>query len=160
MTQRKLEPFQQQAEQRLQAEAMRIAKSTQVHGQDKEQTKLIAKGIEKGLALYKRQQKAKARERDKARKKVLNRQPQSADDHTGGEAASADREARAPSMLWALIVSGVSFALSAIVHFARYALGWDMAVGPYAVPLAWSAVIALLAATLAIWILRLAWIHR
>lgn len=52
-----------------QQEAMKITKATQKPGQTKEQTKLIAQGIEKGIALYKKQQKAKARERDKERKK-------------------------------------------------------------------------------------------
>ncbi|WP_325891928.1 DUF2956 domain-containing protein [Grimontia sp. NTOU-MAR1] len=54
-----------------QQEAMKIAKATQKPGQTKEQTKLIAQGIEKGIALYKKQQKAKARDRDKERKKQL-----------------------------------------------------------------------------------------
>lgn len=54
-----------------QSEAMRIAKATQKTGQTKEQTKLIAQGIEKGIAEYKKQQKIKARERDKARKQEL-----------------------------------------------------------------------------------------
>ncbi|MDD1792574.1 DUF2956 domain-containing protein [Enterovibrio makurazakiensis] len=52
-----------------QQEAMKIAKATQKQGQTKEETKLIAQGIEKGIALYKKQQKAKARERDKDKKK-------------------------------------------------------------------------------------------
>ncbi len=42
-----------------QQEAMRIAKSTQKPGQTKEQTKLIAQGIEKGIAQFKKQQKEK-----------------------------------------------------------------------------------------------------
>lgn len=54
-----------------QQEAKKIAKATQKPGQTKEQTKLIAQGIEKGIALYKKQQKAKARDRDKERKKQL-----------------------------------------------------------------------------------------
>ncbi|CZF83119.1 DUF2956 domain-containing protein [Grimontia marina] len=54
-----------------QQEAMKIAKATQKPGQTKEQTKLIAQGIEKGIALYKKQQKSKARDRDKERKKQL-----------------------------------------------------------------------------------------
>ncbi|MBD8511810.1 DUF2956 domain-containing protein [Photobacterium sp. WH77] len=54
-----------------QAEAMQIARATQKPGQTKEQTKLIAQGIQKGIELYKKQQKAKARERDKFRKKQL-----------------------------------------------------------------------------------------
>lgn len=53
------------------AEALKIARGTQKPGQTKEQTKLIAHGIEKGIADYKKQQKVKARGRDKLRKKEL-----------------------------------------------------------------------------------------
>lgn len=52
-----------------QIEALRVAKATQKEGQTKEQTKLIAQGIQKGIEQYKKQQKAKARERDKLKKK-------------------------------------------------------------------------------------------
>ncbi|MCG9713372.1 DUF2956 domain-containing protein [Shewanella insulae] len=52
-------------------EAMKIAKATQKPGQTKEQTKLIAQGIEKGIAEYKKRQKSKARDRDKQRKQAL-----------------------------------------------------------------------------------------
>lgn len=51
-------------------EAMRIARGTQRPGQTKEQTKLIAQGIQKGIELYKKQQSAKARELDKRHKKA------------------------------------------------------------------------------------------
>jgi hypothetical protein len=51
-------------------EAMRIARGTQRPGQIKEQTKLIAQGIQKGIEQYKKQQNAKARELDKKLKKV------------------------------------------------------------------------------------------
>ena len=54
-----------------QQEAMKIAKATQKPAQTKEQTKLIAQGIEKGITLYKKQQKEKAREADKLKKKTL-----------------------------------------------------------------------------------------
>ncbi|CAM3584818.1 DUF2956 domain-containing protein [Vibrio aquimaris] len=53
-----------------QQEALKIAKATQKPGQTKEQTKLIAQGIEKGIAQYKKQQKEKARQADKAKKKL------------------------------------------------------------------------------------------
>ncbi|WP_070962794.1 DUF2956 domain-containing protein [Vibrio sonorensis] len=53
-----------------QQEAMKIAKATQKPGQTKEQTKLIAQGIEKGIALYKKQQKQKSRDADKAKKRA------------------------------------------------------------------------------------------
>ncbi len=48
---------------------MAIAKSTQRPGQSKEQTKLIAQGIQKGIEQYKKQQKSKRRDADKHRKK-------------------------------------------------------------------------------------------
>ncbi|USD37377.1 DUF2956 domain-containing protein [Ferrimonas sp. SCSIO 43195] len=51
------------------AQADKIAKATQKPGQTKEQTRLIAKGIEKGIAEYKKREKAKARERDKQKKR-------------------------------------------------------------------------------------------
>ncbi|EAR10756.1 DUF2956 domain-containing protein [Reinekea blandensis] len=51
-------------------DALKIAKGTARPGQTKEQTKQIAQGIEKGIAEFKKREKAKARERDKARKKA------------------------------------------------------------------------------------------
>ena len=46
-------------------EAMKIARGTQKPGQTKEQTKLIAQGIKKGIESYKKQQSKKARELDR-----------------------------------------------------------------------------------------------
>ena len=60
------------------AESLRLARATQVAGQSKEQTQLIAQGIQKGLAEYKRAQKTKQRAADRA-KKQQRRQSQ---DHT------------------------------------------------------------------------------
>jgi len=51
-------------------EALRIARGTQRPGQTKEQTRLIAQGIQKGIEQYKKQQSARARELDKTLKKV------------------------------------------------------------------------------------------
>jgi len=51
-------------------EALATAKSIKKPGQSKEQTKLIAAGIEKGIAAYKKQHKAKMRSQDKQRKKA------------------------------------------------------------------------------------------
>jgi hypothetical protein len=53
-----------------QDEATRIARGTQRPGQEKEQTKLIAQGVQKGIEQYKKQQNAKARELDKKLKKA------------------------------------------------------------------------------------------
>ena len=49
---------------------MTVAKATQRPGQTKEQTRLIAQGIQKGIDHYKKQQKSKARELDKKLKQV------------------------------------------------------------------------------------------
>jgi len=59
-------------------EAMKIAKGIQKLGQTKEQTKLIAQGIQKGIAQYKKQLKAKAHELDRLKKK-LNQQKANTD---------------------------------------------------------------------------------
>jgi hypothetical protein len=55
------------------AESLRLARANQVPGQTKEQTQLIAQGIQKGITEYKRAQKARQRLADKA-KKQLRRQ--------------------------------------------------------------------------------------
>ncbi|TEW53979.1 DUF2956 domain-containing protein [Psychromonas sp. RZ22] len=55
--------------QETQDEALAMAKKVQKPGQTKEQTKLIALGIQKGIAEYKKQAKSKQREADKAKKK-------------------------------------------------------------------------------------------
>ena len=49
---------------------MRIARGTQRPGQTKEQTRLIAQGIRKGIEQYKKQQSAKARDLDRKLKKA------------------------------------------------------------------------------------------
>jgi hypothetical protein len=51
-------------------EAMRIARGRQRPGQTKEQTRLIAQGVQKGIEQYRRQQNARARELDKKLKKA------------------------------------------------------------------------------------------
>lgn len=53
-----------------QEEALKLAKATQRTAQTKEQTKLIAQGIQKGIDLYKKQQKEKAREINKRLKRA------------------------------------------------------------------------------------------
>ena len=59
----------EQISQETQEEAMLIAKKTQKPGQTKEQTRLIALGIQKGIAEYKKSIKNKQRQADKAKKK-------------------------------------------------------------------------------------------
>ncbi|MGR9086284.1 MAG: DUF2956 domain-containing protein [Gammaproteobacteria bacterium] len=58
-----------------QEEAMKIARATQRPAQTKEQTRLIAQGIQKGIDLYKKQQKEKAREMDRRHRKAARQKP-------------------------------------------------------------------------------------
>jgi hypothetical protein len=60
----------EKASPQTQEEAMKAAKATQRPGQTKEQTKLIAQGIEKGINHYKKQQKEKSRQLNKKLHKV------------------------------------------------------------------------------------------
>ena len=53
---------------------MRISRGIQRPGQTKEQTKLIAQGIQKGIDQYKRQFRTKERELDKKLKRVSRQQ--------------------------------------------------------------------------------------
>ncbi len=53
-----------------QDDAMKAAKATQRPGQAKEQTKLIALGVEKAINHYKKQQKEKSRELSRKLQKV------------------------------------------------------------------------------------------
>lgn len=63
----------------VESHAMKMAKGRQKVGQTKEQTKLIAQGIQKGIADYKKQQGVKLREIDKQRKqKIKQRENESA----------------------------------------------------------------------------------
>lgn len=61
-------------------DAEQLAKSIQRPGQTKEQTKLIAQGIQKGIELYKKNHKVKARELDKKLKKMKINEPEAAVD--------------------------------------------------------------------------------
>lgn len=54
----------------VRAEALKLANSQHIEGQTKEQTRLIAKGIQRGMEQYLRQQSEKARELDKRVKKI------------------------------------------------------------------------------------------
>ncbi len=62
-----------QADQAIQEEALKVAQATQRPGQTREQTRLIAQGVRKGVEEYKKRQAAKTRELDR-KLKQLNRQ--------------------------------------------------------------------------------------
>jgi len=89
-------------------EALKVARATQKPGQTKEQTKLIAQGIEKGIAQYKKQQKAKARELDRQRKKVKSAASAVETDSVSDTAETTQSGAKLPWIL--LLVSWLGFA--------------------------------------------------
>jgi len=150
MSQKKPESLREQAEQRLQEEALSVAKSIQVPGQTKEQTQIIAKGIEKGIALYKQQHKAKVRERDKARKKGGNQQPTDPA-QTGYLDPSQEPEIEPTPARPALLIAGAIFTLVAFIHLLRYFLGWRFLFENFEIPVSWSLAGGFLAAGLAFW---------
>lgn len=89
-------------------DALKIARATQKPGQTKEQTKLIAQGIEKGIAQYKKQQKAKARELDRQRKKDKSSTSAVTPDAAPDTPTSAQSGSKLPWIL--LVVSWLAFA--------------------------------------------------
>ncbi len=94
------------------AEALKIARGIQRPGQKKEQTKLIAQGIEKGIAEFRKREKTKARERNKLRKKALKdpkpTQPQAEQKQGIQTKKSALRSAWVP---WLLLVASWAYFL-------------------------------------------------
>lgn len=66
--------YKNEVSQEVIVEADKIAKATQRPGQTKEQTKLIAQGIQKGIEQYKKSHKSKSRELNKKLKTLkINR---------------------------------------------------------------------------------------
>ena len=63
-------PVSKQASRQIRDEAMRIARARQAPGQTKEQTRLIAQGIQKGIEQYIRGQNEKSRELDRRLKQA------------------------------------------------------------------------------------------
>lgn len=91
-------------------QALQIAKQNAKPAQTKEQTKLIAMGIQQGIAEYKKREKAKAREREKERKKVLKAKQTTVDTHDE-PSAPPQRPSWLPMLPWALLlVSWLGFA--------------------------------------------------
>ena len=91
----------------VQDQAIKVAKATQKPGQTKEQTKLIAQGIEKGIAEYKKQQSRKNRARDKAKKQELKTKAEVINEEIVDKVSSQNGNAILPWSL--LILSWLSF---------------------------------------------------
>lgn len=97
------------ASEQVNEEAMKITRGTQQPGQTKEQTRLIAKGIKKGIEQYKKKQNEKARELNKKLKKVNASVPlpESAQD-----IATAAGAVKTPKLPWILLIlSWLGFAV-------------------------------------------------
>jgi predicted phage tail protein len=124
----------------IQEEALAVARSIQKPGQTKEQTRLIAQGIAKGIELYKRQQAAKSRERDKLRKRQQREKlsPLTEADDTDDSSVERDYLATAGAVMW---VSGVAFLVMALFHFARWWAALELSVGGWSIP-AWGSLVA------------------
>ncbi|MFC3912665.1 DUF2956 domain-containing protein [Pseudaeromonas sharmana] len=92
------------------AESMRLARANQVPGQSKEQTQLIAQGIQKGIAEFKRNQKARQRAANKVKKQELRQRqhsPSAAEEllHDEGEELACHGAGRGMAILpWGLLL--------------------------------------------------------
>lgn len=123
----------------IQEEALAVARGIQKPGQTKEQTRLIAQGIAKGIEQYKRQQAAKSRERDKLRKRQQREKlsPQ-AEARTDDSWVELDQLAPARAVLF---VSGAVFLVMALFHSARWWAGWELLVGSWSIS-SWGSLVA------------------
>jgi hypothetical protein len=82
-------------------EAAKIARGIQQPGQTKEQTRLIARGIRKGIEQYKKQQSTKTRELDKKIKQVSRQQAlMDSQQQIAAPAAPVSSEERDDSRSW------------------------------------------------------------
>lgn len=86
-------------------------------GQTKEQTRLIAQGIQKGIEQYRRQESAKVRELDKLRKKTQQQVPASQPE-VRVEERVVDRQHWLPWVL--LLLSWLGFGLTVFVVLRPY----------------------------------------
>ena len=96
-------------------EAMKIARANQKPGQTKEQTQLIAQGIQKGIDEYKKQLKARAREANRQKKLQARAQQSPVEQQETGAADALEiieisRQHPLPWLL--LLISWLGFALA------------------------------------------------
>ncbi|BBS88427.1 MULTISPECIES: DUF2956 domain-containing protein [Aeromonas] len=87
-----------------QQEAMKVARANQKPGQTKEQTQLIAQGIQKGIDEYKKQMKARAREASRQKKlQARAKQPQQGEHEEESELDVIEVSRQHP-LPWVLLV--------------------------------------------------------
>jgi hypothetical protein len=127
--------IQTQMKESIQEEALKVARSIQKPGQTKEETKLVAQGIAKGIELYKKQQSAKGRERDKARKKALKlKQADMSAQGPDRENAAFASDVTESGVRGTLILGGAIFAATAGIFAASSFAGWPVSFGPFTLP--------------------------
>ena len=85
-----------QVSEKTKEDSVALARGIQKPGQTKEQTKLIAQGIEKGINIYKKQHKAKLRQQSKAKKKAASQQEPAVEDTAV--------EVKSSNLPWVLLV--------------------------------------------------------
>ena len=90
-----------------QAEALAITKKIQKAGQTKEQSRLIAQGIQKGIADYKFSSKKKQRDAEKASKKLKREKLLSSAEMPLNESNSPKRNSS--KLAWGLLVASWAF---------------------------------------------------
>ena len=87
-----------------QQEAMKVARANQKPGQTKEQTQLIAQGIQRGIDEYKKQMKARAREASRQKKlQARAKQPQQGEHEEESEIDVIEVSRQHP-LPWVLLV--------------------------------------------------------
>ena len=87
-----------------QQEAMKVARANQKPGQTKEQTQLIAQGIQKGIDEYKKQMRARAREATRQKKlQARAKQPQQGEHEEESEIDVIEVSRQHP-LPWVLLV--------------------------------------------------------
>jgi hypothetical protein len=137
--------IQTQVNESIQEEALKVARSIQKPGQTKEQTKLIAQGIAKGIELYKKQQSAKARERDKVRKKALKlKQVESTGQQREEDEADFTLDLAESGISGMLLLGGGVFAVMAGILAVSLVAGWLVSLGPFTLPV-WASLAAAIA---------------
>ncbi len=137
--------IQTQVNESIQEEALKVARSIQKPGQTKEQTKLIAQGIAKGIELYKKQQSAKARERDKVRKKALKlKQAESTGQQREEDEADFTLDLAESGISGMLLLGGGVFAVMAGIFAVSLVAGWLVSFGPFTLPV-WASLAAAIA---------------
>jgi hypothetical protein len=99
---------------KIKEDAIKIARATQKPGQTKEQTRLIAQGIQKGIEQYKKKHSAKTRELDKRLKKAA---ASSGSDTSSAGDTMAPAAVKKNILPWALLIlSWLGFAAYLIIE--------------------------------------------